>query len=636
MIIATAGHVDHGKTSLVRALTGVDTYRLPDEKRRGMTIEPGYAHADLDTGVTATFVDVPGHERFVRNMLAGIAAIDCALLVVAADDGPMPQTLEHMAVLDLLGMTRAAVAITKIDRVDAARVEQVRSATAALLQASSLRNAAVFTLSTLTGQGIDALRLHLADIQRALPPRSPAGAFRLAVDRSFSRPGAGIVVTGAVLSGRVQAGDKLVISPAGHSARVRAVQVRGHEADGAQAGERCALNLAPAGGEHIAVERGDWILAPSAHAPTARLDASLRLLADLPAALKPGASLQLHIGAATSAVRVIPLAARQLEPGTTGPAQLILASPVSALHGDRFVLRDAAAHRTVGGGLVLDPFAPARRRARVERLADLEALAEPAISRVLERLLEAHPEGIEWTRFAQAMNLDAEGQASLRSQVAAHEVVHAGGLRLVAPAHWLALQARVEQVLADWHAQQPDSLGMTEAALTVALAPAGDGVMRHAAIRAQRAAHRIVCDGFVFRLPGHTARLSAEDAALLQQVVAVMQPFGLRPPPLGELAALLNMQLAEASAFLERAAALGHLVRVAKNRFFLPATVDDLVAIARRTAAEAPDGRFDAASFRDRSGIGRNLSIQLLQFFDRSGITRFAGERRSMALPAAD
>ncbi|HXE51099.1 MAG TPA: selenocysteine-specific translation elongation factor [Ramlibacter sp.] len=633
MIIATAGHVDHGKTRLVMALTGVDTDVLPEEKRRGMTIEPGYAHADLDTDVTVSFVDVPGHERFIRNMLAGVAAIDCALLVVAADDGPMPQTLEHLAVLDLLGITRAAVAITKIDRVDAARVEQVRSAVAVRLHASSLRDAAIFPVSALTGEGIEVLRLHLAQLQRLLPPRASSGAFRLAVDRRFSRPGAGTIVTGAALSGQVTVGDKLVISPAGQLSRVRGVQVHGSDVDRAQAGERCALNLTGAGGERSEVERGDWIVAPSAHAPTMRLDASLRLLADLPSALKAGASLQFHIGAATCGVRVIPLAARQVEPGTTGPAQLILAAPVSALQGDRFVLRDAAAHRIVGAGFVLDPFATARHRTRPERLADLVALNQPSKARAFESLLMAHAEGVEWTRFTQAMNLDAEQQAALRSQVPAHEVAHAGGVRLVAPAHWQALRDRVQQVLADWHGQHPDSVGMTEAELVLALAPMADGVLRRAAIRAQRAGDRIVRDGFVLRLPDHTARLTADDAARLQQVVSVMQPFGLRPPPLGELAPLLNMELAEASAFLERAAGLGHLVRVAKNRFFLPATIVELVEIARRTAMDAPEGRFDAASFRDRSGIGRNLSIQLLHFFDRSGITRFAGERRSMRIP---
>ena len=635
MIVATAGHVDHGKTSLVLALTGVDTDVLPEEKRRGMTIEPGFAHAELEPGATVTFVDVPGHERFIRNMLAGVAAIDFALLVVAADDGPMPQTLEHLAVLDLLGIARGAVALSKIDRVDPERVRQVRSAVAAHLEGSTLSAAPLFALSAQTGEGVEALRTHLAAVQRTLPPHAPGGAFRLAVDRRFMQPGAGTVVAGAVLSGCVHVGDQVVISPAGHAARVRALQVQGREVGDAQAGQRCALNLAPMAGERLEVERGDWIVAPSAHAPTARLDATLRVLASMPAALKAGASLQFHLGAAACAARVLPLSARQLEPGATGPVQIVLGAPVSALHGDRFVLRDPAAHRLVGGGVVLDPFAPGRRRGSPEHLLDLQARARPA-PQALEALLALHGEGVEWPRFAQSMNLDAQAQQAVRSQVSAHEVAHAGGLRLVAPSHWQSLRARVPQALAQWHAQVPDSLGMTEAALLEALAPAADAVVRRAAIRAERADQRIVRDGFLFRLPGHAARLSPQDAARLRQVVCVMQPFGLRPPALGELASLLNLPLAEAAAFLERAAALGHLVRVAKNRFFLPATIVELLEIARRAAAEASDGRFDAAGFRDRSGIGRNLSIQLLEFFDRSGMTRFIGNRRLILQAAPD
>jgi selenocysteine-specific elongation factor len=630
MIVATAGHVDHGKTALVMALTGVDTDRLPEEKRRGMTIEPGFAHADLGGGAAMSFVDVPGHERFIRNMLAGVAAIDFALLVVAADDGPMPQTLEHLAVLDLLEVTHAAVAITKIDRVDAARVQAVRSAVAAHLAPTGLRNAPLFALSAWTGEGIDALREHLAQVQCTRPSRSTQGVFRLAVDRSFSRAGAGMVVTGAVLSGRSTVGQRLVVSPAGLPARVRAIQVRGQEVDGVGAGERCALNLAPAAGERLEAERGDWVVAPPAHAPTSRLDVRMRVLGTVPSALKPGASLQLHIGAASRPARVVPLAPRQLEPGSAGLAQLVLDAPVAALHGDRFILRDAAAHRIVGGGRVLDAFAAARHRSQPQRLADLHALQLPSTAQVLETLLAGHPEGIEWDVFARAMNLEGEEQERLRGAVPARDVAHPGGLRRVAPAHWAALESRVAQVLAHWHAQHPDSLGMTETQLVAALAPAADAVLRRAAIRSERAAHRIVRDGFVFRLPGHAARLSTEDAARLRSAIDVMRPYGLRPPPLGQLAPLLNLSLADASDFLERAAALGHLVRVAKNRFFLPATIDELVAIARATAAQAPDGRFEAASFRDRSGIGRNLSIQLLQFFDRCGITRFAGERRTM------
>jgi selenocysteine-specific elongation factor len=639
MIVATAGHVDHGKTRLVQTLTGTDTDRLADEKRRGMTIEAGFAHADLGQGEPIGFVDVPGHERFVRNMLAGVAAVDFALLVVAVDDGPMPQTLEHLAILDLLGIEHGACALTKIDRVAESRVREVAAAVTALLRVTSLHDAPLFPLSTLSGEGTAALRVYLAEVQRTMPPRAADGHFRLAVDRCFTRPGAGLVVTGAVLSGQARAGDELVASPRGITLRLRGIQSHGRDAAVARAGQRCALNLAGAGGERAEVERGDWIVARMVHAPTTRLDVQLRLLPVTPKPLSADAPLQLHLGAATRPVRATPLQSRRLGPGATGLVQLVLDTPVSALRGDRFILRDAAAQRIVGGGRVLDPFAPARGRARPERLADLEALTEDRASVALARLLRAHPEGVEWPRFAQAWNLDDAAGDALRGALPVHAVVHGAGLRLVESDHWQGLLARVDQVLGEWHAAHPDSLGLGEAAFLAACAGAWGGapaargytVLHQAALRQRIAAGAVVREGFVLRLVSHHAQLAAEDEAQLQHLIAALQPFGLRPPPLVELARLLGLDAASASAFLQRAALLGHLVQVAKNRFFLPVTIEALLRAAREVAATAPDGRFDAASFRDRSGIGRNLSIQLLEFFDHSGITRFAGERRSMA-----
>ncbi len=635
MIVATAGHVDHGKTRLVHALTGTDTDRLPDEQRRGMTIEAGFAHADLGVaGEPVGFVDVPGHERFIRNMLAGVAAVDAALVVVAADDGPMPQTREHVAVLDLLGVAHGLVVVTKTDRVDAARVERVAAEAAALVAGTSLAGAPMLRVSTLTGDGIAALRERLAQLQRRLPLRAAQGRFRLAVDRVFTRAGAGLVVTGAVLSGTARVGDALVVSPAGAPLRLRGIQRHGAASAEARAGQRCALNLAAAGGERAAVERGDWIVAPAAHAPTQRLDVELRLLADLPKALAAGTLLHLHLGAATRGARVTPLTVRRLEPGARGVAQLALDAPVAALHGDRFVLRDPAAQRIVGGGRVVDPFAPARGRARPERLADLDALASGDAADAAVRLLRAHPEGLDWPGFVLARNLDdAAADAVVAALPPVQRVAHGGELRLVDAAHWQALRERLDAALAAWHAAHADSLGLGEAAL---LAAAGvtraDAPLARAALRQRIDAGAVVRDGFVLRLAHHEARLADEDAARLAQLRRVLAPYGLRPPAVGEIAPLLALDLPTTAAFVHRAAQLGHLVQIAKNRVFLPETIEGLVQAARDTAAAAPDGRFDAASFRDRSGIGRNLSIQVLEFFDRAGITRFTGGRRTMAL----
>jgi len=645
MIVATAGHVDHGKTSLVRALTGVDTDTLAEERRRGMTIEPGFAHLDLEEGGTIGFVDVPGHERFVRHMLAGVAAVDAALLVVAVDDGPMPQTHEHLGILDLLGVSRGVVALTKIDRVAPARVAQVAAEVQALLALTTLRGAPLFPLSASSGAGVAALRSELVRMQRMQPAARADGHFRLAVDRCFTRAGAGRVVTGAVLSGRIQAGQVVLACPSGASLRVRAVQVHGREVGEGRAGERCALNLADAGGGHAEVGRGDWIVAPDVHRPTLRLDAWLRLLppAAQPAAVRPGSgalgadiACQLHIGAATRSVRAVPLQAGRLDTGASGWVQLVLEAPVGALRGDRFILRDAAARRIIGGGRVIDPFAPARGRMRPQRLADLEALAADAPQAALAALLEAHPEGLEWRDFALGWNLGEAAAAALRDGVAIQRIVHRGGERMLDPRHWQRVLDRIDQALADWHAGHPDSVGLAESALASALGLAADPVLRQAALRSRIDAGAVVREGLWLRLATHRARLGAEDQALLQRVATLLESFGLRPPPLGELAPQLSLEPEAAAAFLQRSAALGHLVQVAKNRWFLPATFAALVRIARQVAAEAPDGRFDARSFRDRSGIGRNLTIQLLEYFDRVGITRFAGERRTIAPLAAD
>jgi selenocysteine-specific elongation factor len=631
MIVATAGHVDHGKTSLVRALTGIDPDRLPEEKRRGMTIEPGFAHAELGGAEPVAFVDVPGHERFVRHMLAGVSGVDGALLVIAADDGPMPQTREHLCVLDLLGVSRGAVVLTKIDRVSPERLAEVRVQVDSLLAGTTLERAPLFPLSTVTGEGLDALRVHLAQMQRDMPAHDDNRPARYTIDRSFSRPGAGLVVTGTLLAGRVQVGDELRVSPSGSAVRVRGLQVHGRSSESAHAGQRCALNLAAAGADRLALERGDWLVAPETHAPTARLDVMLHWLASATRPLPADAMLQLHLGATERTVRVVPLSQRRWEPGQRGAAQLVLDRPVSALHGDRLVLRDTTAQQIVGSATVLDPWAMARGRSRPERLAALDALAEPDPRKAFARLLDALAGGVDWPAFARARQLSPQAWQAWPEAQGLAAVDLMSGLHLLSASRWQALQARAVAALATAHAERPDSVGLAEAPLLRAMDAAVDVGLRRAALRAQLQAGRIVRDGFVLRLPGHEPRLQPEDEALLARVIAILRPLGLRPLPPGELAPLLEMELKPLSAFLQRAAALGHLVQVAKNRFFLPATLSALVEVARQCAAAAPDARFDARSFRDASGIGRNLTIQLLEFFDRCGITRYAAERRSMA-----
>jgi selenocysteine-specific elongation factor len=360
----------------------------------------------------------------------------------------------------------------------------------------------------------------------------------------------------------------------------------------------------------------------------------LTLLPRAPRPIADHADLQLHLGATALPVRVLPLQPRRLVPGASGFAQLVLHTPVSALHGDRFVLRDPSAHALVGGGTVLDASAPLRGRASESRIAELQALETDNAAQALASLLQLRADGVDETSFARQRNLDAAALTHLRTEVRAQSVSTRAGTRLMATERWAALLQAALHAVTVWHADQPASLGMPEPALLNAMRTTtgvNDKKLCQAAVRAALDNGSIEHGGHVLRRPGHEARLAPDDAALLQQVHLVMQPMGLRPPPLGDLAVLLGLPLQDTAVALQRMATLGHLVQVAKNRFFLPQTLQALMQIARDTAAAAPEGRFDAASFRDRSGVGRNLSIQLLEFFDRVGFTRYANEWRVIA-----
>src|SRR5438132_12072482 len=416
MIIGTAGHIDHGKTALVRALTGVDTDRLKEEKARGISIDLGFAYLPAPGGAVLGFVDVPGHERFVHNMLAGATGIDFVLLVVAADDGVMPQTREHLEIIDLLGVKGGAVALTKIDRVGSARVAAVWAEIEVLLRGTALAGSPVFALSSTTGDGVPALRAHLEVMAASPPPAGAAdGCFRLAVDRCFTLSGSGTVVTGTVFSGSVGVGDHLLVSPPGWEVRVRSIHAQNRAAERGVAGQRCALSLV--GVEKKDIARGDWVLDPAVHAPTARFDASLKLPPSAARALRHWTPVHVHLGAAEAMGHVSLLQATGIEPGGSGYAQIVLDRPIGALRGDRFILRDQSAQQTLAGGVVLDPFAPARKARTPARPAVLAALERPIISDALQPLLNDAPAGVDLSWFAHSFNLRAKAAETLYREI---------------------------------------------------------------------------------------------------------------------------------------------------------------------------------------------------------------------------
>lgn len=631
MIIATAGHVDHGKTSLVKALTGVDTDRLKEEKLRGMSIEPGFTYAELGTGFPVAFVDVPGHERFMRNMLAGVAAVDFVLLVIAADDGPMPQTIEHLAILELLGVRQGAVALTKIDRVSPERLAEARVEVASVLEKSTLRATPVFPVAAPQGTGMRNLQRHLAAAARATPPRSVHGNFRLAVDRCFSLDGAGLIVTGAVSSGSARVGDQLLVSPQGIPVRVRGIHVHDRAADAAQAGSRCALNLSGAALKRSGIGRGDWVVAPPAHAPSERFDARLSVLASQEKPLRHWTPVHMHLGAATVNARVALLEARPIEPGQTGLVQLLTDRPVAIVRGDRFVLRDQSAQHAIGGGIAIDPFAPARGRSKPVRLACLTALEEASPADALRRLLDVQPDGVSIDGFARTWNLNGDETRALLQQVPVVRFRDGSDMLAVSVNRWENLRCQLGDRLAEWHRAHPDGVGPTEEMLAANLGMRGLRASWRGALQSLCEDAHIVREGISLRLAEHRPQLSQQDALLLERVRDVLRGAGPRPPAAGELSKALGMEQPGLVDFLERADRLGHLVRVAKNRFLLPEKMSELADIASSLSLESEDGAFDAAAYRDRSGIGRNVTIEVLEFMDRQRITRYVRGKRRIA-----
>ncbi|MBL8333697.1 MAG: selenocysteine-specific translation elongation factor [Rubrivivax sp.] len=607
MILAVAGHVDHGKTTLVRALTGVDTDRLPEERRRGMSIEPGFAPLALADGRCIDVVDLPGHAGWLRQALAGMAAADAALLVVAADDGPMPQTDEHAAALALLQVPLAAVAITKVDRVDPERL-------AALHAELAQRWPAVpqHAVVAATGQGLDTLRARL----QALPARcwNTAGAARFWVDRAFAAPGVGTVATGTLVAGRLALGDSLLRAPDGPPVRVRGLQRHGRAVASALAGDRCALALA--GVEVAQLARGDALVAPGLAGGSRRID--VRLQAGDDAA--PVGEWQLHLGTAVQPVR--------LAAGPGPFARVLLPRPLPALRGDRLLLRDPATRR-LQGGEVIDPDPPPRGRRSPVRLQALQAAAEPDARAALAALLLAQPDGVHWPGFVRCWNL-GDGADALRQAVPHHAVADGDGLRLLAPDTWQRLLDAVDQALARQHAAEPQALGVDEAQLHRLLQPPVPPRLAQAALRQRVADGAVRRTGPWLALAGHVPEPDAADQALMQRLQPVLDAPNLRPPPLGELAALLGLPVPEAEAQLLRLARRGHLVRVARKRYFLPHTLQALEQRVHETAAAAPDGVIEPTAFRDRSGVGRNLSIELLEHFDRRGLTRLRAGRRTL------
>ena len=666
MMIGTAGHIDHGKTSLVRALTGTDTDRLPEEKKRGMSIELGYAFlAPSDDGpavgegsvasaATAgqtkvvpafglprepiAFIDVPGHEKLLHTMISGATGIDFALLLVAADDGVMPQTREHLAVLSLLGIDRGVVAITKIDRVDEARVQEVTQQVTALLVDTPLAHAPIIPVSATRGDGVAELRqllraeaarldaAHGADRTadphgsessvRAAAATEPAGTtaestanttaalpaqagFRLAIDRVFSLDGVGTVATGTVHAGRVQVGDVLQQLPDGpKELRVRSLHAQNRSTDTAHAGQRCAINLA--GIERDQLQRGHWLAQPGIASVSDRLDVELHLWHAEPRAIRSGTRVHVHLGTTASPAAVAVLDADALAPGRTGLAQLVLPQPLAAWHGDRLILRDAAGQRIIGGGRVLDSRAPVRYRRTPQRLQLLQALQRPTLRDRLAGLLETCEHGVDLRQWQQVFGLASVSAFDASLQTLPHRRL-AGDFIIGEPA-WQHLRRTVLDTLAAYHQNATDEIGPDAARLR-----------RLARLRMDDAHWRLLLDALVqegsvaqsgafVHLPEHGSQLAARDETLLQRLTPHLMEAGAQGAWVRDLAEHIGEPAANLRPAMARLARSGLLYQVVKDLYLDAATAARLAALVRQLAlADKEPAESDQAEVQQAS-----------------------------------
>ena len=600
MIIATAGHVDHGKTTLLQAITGVNADRLPEEKKRGMTIDLGYAYWPQPDGRVLGFIDVPGHEKFLSNMLAGVGGIDHALLVVACDDGVMAQTREHLAILQLTGNPQLTVALTKADRVEEARIDEVRQEVLAALSEYGFKDVALFVTVATEGRGIDALRNHLQQI----PSREQAShhRFRLAIDRAFTVKGAGLVVTGTALSGEVNVGDTLWLTGVNKPMRVRGLHAQNQPVEQAHAGQRIALNIA-GDAEKDQLNRGDWLLADAPPEPSERIIVSLQTHTPL----TQWQPLHIHHAASHITGRVSLL--------ENDLAELVFDSPLWLANNDRLVLRDISARETLAGARVvmLDP--PRRGKRKPEYLQWLAALAQ---TRDDKSALDIHLErgAVDLAAFAWARQLSGEGLRLLTQEPG---FIQAGNSLLNAPvaARW---QRKVLSTLATYHEQHQDEPGPGRERLRRMALPMEDDALVLLLIENMRESGVIDSHHGWLHLPEHKAGFTAEQDAVWQKVAAL---FGDEPWWVRDLARETNTDEQLMRQVLRHAAQQGMIVAIVKDRYYRN---DRIVAFANLIRElDQARGSTCAADFRDRLNVGRKLAIQILEYFNRIGFTRRRG-----------
>jgi selenocysteine-specific elongation factor len=628
IILGTAGHIDHGKTALVKALTGIDTDRLKEEKERGITIELGFAYLDLPGGSRIGIVDVPGHERFVRHMVAGAGGIDILALIIAADEGVMPQTREHLDICTLLGVERGLVVLTKIDLVDQdlrkLAIEDIKDFT----KGTFLEQAPIIPVSAVTGHGLGDLITALEHLVEQVKERSAAGLLRLPIDRVFTMKGFGTVITGTLVSGQVKTGDAVEILPDGISTKVRGIQVHNAKVEQAKAGQRVAINLQ--GVEKSSIQRGGVVLHPGTIEPTHLLDVEIIHLPHAPRSLRNGVSLRFHTGTSYQMARIFLLGANELKPGQRGYAQIRLQNAVAALPNDRFVLRGSSQIQTIGGGIILDAHPQRHKRFKGDVITLLEQLKGGAPPLVLGfHIKKGGVQGMELKKLAGYTNIPpAILAATMQELLSRRQAIKFDkeAERLIDEGIYNELKGEMIQALKRYHAENPLKPGMPKEELKSKLPAEVDGKLFNTLLLDLMGSEAVVAEKDKVRLTDHAIALEGRQQALEEKIAGIMRRSGLTPPSTKELVGQLATSEKEVQAILSLLADGGQVVKLKEGVYFHREPLDELRG--RLVAFLKEKGRISTQDFKSLTNASRKYTIPLAEYFDAIKVTVRVGDDR--------
>jgi len=633
IILGTAGHVDHGKTSLIRALTGIETDRLKEEKQRGITIELGFAYLDLPCGHRLGIVDVPGHEKFIRNMVAGAAGMDMVAFIIAADEGIMPQTREHFDICRLLGVKDGLIILTKKDMVDEEWLEMVQEDVRDFFVDSFLEEAPMLVVSSTTGEGIDEVNQILDKKVKAINFQEEFGPFRLAVDRVFSMKGFGTVITGTSLSGRITVGEDLMFYPGKVLAKIRGIQVHGKDRDVVEAGHRTAINLQ--GIEKEEINRGDLAATPDSMVPSTLLDADLHYLESNSKELKNRAQVRVHVGTREIVGRVVLMEKDVVPPGQDADIQIILQEPVAVWPGDRFIIRSYSPISTIGGGIILNNAPPKRKRAvERDRLHNHEVFSVYKSGNIDDRMLlfleESGLQGITAEQLSTRLGLFGKKlKKQLQHPISTGKilVVESDSQRLVAAPQVKKLGQIIVTVLEQYHKDNPLKSGLATEELRSQLKPRVDQKLFQYTVNILVKKNLILQEGADVRLAGHEVTLQVDEKEMQEKLSTLYKEAGLRPPNLKDvLASFAEFPEKQIRQVIDLLLHEGTLVKINESLFF---HADKLEQLARQiTEFIEREGEIDAPRFKNLTGLTRKFSIPLLEYFDKIKLTIRVGDKR--------